>query len=135
MTRPRPPPRSPGDELGQQQRVAGGAGSQRQQARIWHRAERIGDHFGYRVVAERLQADAGGTFALEQVEQQLGVVIPVRGTPGQDPGQRIRRELPGQGTERVQGGRVGPVQIVQADQKRADRGPLLELRPQELDEP
>ena len=123
------------DEIGKQQWVTCGSGGKRRQVCIGSGAERVCEQIGHCRIAERLQADPGRTLPLQQVEEQLRTIIGFRRVPGQDPGQRIRGELAGHRAECVQGSRIGPLQIVQADQQRPDSGALLEPGAERLDEP
>ena len=114
------------EELDEQERVASRPGRELQQLRAGRRAEGVGDHLAYGLVAQRLQRDPGGAVAFEDLVQPVRPRAAAAARTGQDPHQGVGGQLGDQRAQRQQGRRVGPLQIVQGDQVRASCGPLLQ---------
>jgi hypothetical protein len=115
------------DQLGQEGGVAGGAAGQLRQGLLRRCAERLGEHARHRAVIQRGHRQPDGTVLLQQVEQLIRAALG-GDRPGQEPRDRMPFQVPGPRPHRGQRGRAGPVQVIEADQDRSHRGPLLQLR-------
>jgi hypothetical protein len=115
------------DQLGEVERVPGGAGCPGQQTGLRPRAGDLGHQPGDRGVVERSEGQRHRT-ARPQAAQQAGQ-LPVPGDRlvGGGEQQRCLLDRAGEPAEHQQAGRVGPVQVVDQQHRRTGRAPLVHL--------
>jgi hypothetical protein len=124
------PPDECVDQLGQVQRVAGGAGRELEQARTRCTAGRSTDQLGDLVVGQAVQAHASRWV---HRTAQRGEILPAGHRPGRPYQQQ--RHLPhqaGQPAPRHDGGRVGVLEIVDDQQDRRCRAQVVDQSQQPL---
>lgn len=118
------------EKLSQQERIPGCASGALNQVGVRDAAEYVGHHGDLGLLRERLQHRPHRARVHERLEHQPGRPAAAMAAAGQDPRQRVVRQQARQRAERMQGGRIGPVQIVEREQHQAGRRQFLQAHAQ-----